>query len=118
MADDRESVIRGFRALADFLEQHPDVPAPYCSTQNVFAKDKEEVARCARTSTWEKDYSQDWFMLRKDFGGSVTLEINISRSEVCRRVVTGTQVIPASPERTVDVVEWVCEESILSPAAV
>ena len=35
-ADERARLIAGFRALADFLQDHPDVPAPYWADVMVF----------------------------------------------------------------------------------
>jgi hypothetical protein len=35
-ADERGRLIAGFRALADFLQDHPDVPAPYWADVYVF----------------------------------------------------------------------------------
>jgi len=52
-------------------------------------------------------------MLVREFGGDVSLHVNAARSTVCRRVVTGTKVIPARPEHTVEEVEWVCEDQSL-----
>ncbi len=109
----RAATIKGFRDLADFLEQHPGVPAPHYSTLNVFCNDRESIAVVARQSSWEKGYNAHWFYLRKEFGEDVTLEINVSRETVCRRVVTGKTIVAATPEREVDVVEWVCEDASL-----
>ena len=110
---DRKAFIQGLRACADFFEQHPTVNTPYCETINVFVGTRDGMAAHARASTWEKVYSDSWFMLCKEFGGGVTLEINTSRETVCRRIVTGTEVVPAQPERVVEKVEWICEDAAL-----
>jgi hypothetical protein len=110
----RDQFIRGLRELADFYEDHPGLEAPSCTeTMNVFVDTKDEIAAVARMATWEKCYTDSWFSLRKQFG-PVALEINTSRSTVCKRVVTGTRRIEATPERIVEEYEWVCDEPLLS----
>jgi hypothetical protein len=37
--NERAALIGGFRALADYLESHPDIPAPIYSTVYVFPSD-------------------------------------------------------------------------------
>ena len=103
----------GLRAMADFLEARPDIEAPGCLTLNLFAHTREELTAIVRNGTWTKSYNDDYMWVRKDFGGGITLEINIARAQVCRRVVIGTKVIPAKPEHHVDVVEWICDEASL-----
>lgn len=115
----RRMFIQGLRDMADFFENHPDLKFPHYSGLNVFVNTREEIAEIARQSTWSKVYAGHWFCLRKQFGSDLTLEINISREEVCRKVVTGTRVVPAMPampatEETVEeVTEWVCDETSL-----
>lgn len=111
--DRRAAFIQALRDCADFYERHPAVEAPYSTTFNVFVATREEMSLHARAATWEKDYSDDWFMLRKTFG-PLTLDINTSRERVCRKVVTGTRTIPAQPERVVEEIEWVCEDALLA----
>ena len=67
----------------------------------------------ARTATWEKVYNGEWFYLRRDFGEDLSLDIATSRDTVCRRVVVGTETVPATPEREVEVVEWVCDDAVV-----
>jgi len=38
-ADERARLIAGFRALADFLQDHPDIPAPHCADVMFFPPD-------------------------------------------------------------------------------
>lgn len=114
-AEQRAALIDGLRQLATFLESRPDVPLPVVSQLNAFV-DKETLAQIARSGKWEKHYIHDWFALRRQFGPAVALDINVPRNEVCRKVVTGTvtvPAVPAQPERVVETIEWVCEESLL-----
>jgi hypothetical protein len=114
MTTRREGYIAGLRALADFLEQHPDMPTPYYDTINIFVPTREEIATIARLTSWEKEYQTTYFVLRKMFGDDLRLEVNIDRGAVCRKVVTGTKTVPAQPEHTIEEYAWVCDEPILS----
>jgi hypothetical protein len=116
-AEHRAAEIRGLRELADFLEQHPAVPIPMLDGQNAFVTSRDELAAIARAGSWEKLWLDQWFVLIRQFSGSVTLHVNAERSTVCRKVVTGTKTLPATPEREVETYEWVCDEpSLLAQA--
>ncbi len=62
-----------------------------------------------------------WFTLRRTFCDDLRFDVSIKRDEVCRKIVIGTKIepateerlIPAQPEREVPVEEWICDESIL-----
>lgn len=110
----RTAFIASLRACADFLDAHPDVEPPTYTTMNVFVQTRAQLAVHARVATWDKIYNGDWFYLRRAFGEDLNLDITIARDEVCRKVVTGTRVVPAQPERTVDEVEWVCDTPTLA----
>jgi hypothetical protein len=113
MSDDRESYIQSLRDLADWLKAHPEVGIPNAGTIfNVFVTDREELARIARMSSWEKQYFDTWYTLRKSFG-VIYFDVNIDREKICKRVVKGTKVIPARAEMEVEDVEWVCEDALL-----
>jgi hypothetical protein len=111
---DRRELIRGIRELATFLEEHPKAPFPVWPQFDVFVK-RGQLRAVAKITSWEKKYYGDWFTLVRTFAGGVSLHVNVSRSEVCRRVVTGTRVEPA---KTVETVEWECgDDSILGGTA-
>lgn len=109
----RAEQIVGLRALASFLEAHADVPMPVLCGMNAFAEDKAQLARVARVAGWTKQYRDTWFTLSREFPGGVELEVNIERGAICRKVVTGTVVVPAQPEHEVEQYEWVCDEPSL-----
>ena len=109
----RETFIDNLRALASWLEAHPAIPVPeqrVCI--NVFDLGKPALQAAARTAAWEKVYVGDFFVLRRTWD-AVRYDLNGDRAAVCRRVVTGTRVVPAQPARTVDMVEWQCDEPLL-----
>lgn len=108
----RAAFVKGLRDCADFLEAHPSVPAPWSAELNVFANGKDAMAVVAREATWDKAYVGDYFALRQQFG-PVRFDVNCNREVVCRKVVRGTHVVPAQPEREVEDVEWECGDSLL-----
>ena len=110
----RAAFIQSLRACADWLEDHPTIRAPRYIDMDVFVDSREDVAAHARVATWEKIYAGQFFYLRKSFGEDLNLDIITARETVCRKVVTGTEIMPAQPEREVEIVEWVCDEGVLS----
>src|SRR6185436_6909693 len=106
----RAAFVQGLRDLAAFIETHPGVQCPRYHTFNVFLNTREEVSQHARQASWEKVYNDHWFSLRKEFGSDIILDVNADRGTVCRRVVTGTRLIPAQEAHVVDEVQWVCDE--------
>lgn len=118
MMEDREitqrvAFINALRDVAHFLETHPAVDVPQYTQFNVWLYTREKMAEQARAASWQKEFSGDYAMLKRQFGGGVSFEVNIERDKVCRRVVVGTETIPAQPAREVEKVEWVCEEALL-----
>lgn len=116
VSQQREGFIRGLRELATFLEAQATVPAPSWATIHIFVDKKEDLARIARVGRWDKVDMGDWFTLSRDFAGSIALEVSIPRAQLCRKVVTGTRLEPAQPERKVEEFMWVCDEPLLTIA--
>ena len=108
--DRRAAFIQSLRDCADFLDRHPSVNVPRYVNLNVFVNTREEIAAHARVTSWEKVYNDTWFYLRKEFGTDLSLDITVQRETVCRKVVTGTRVVPAKPEHEVEDIEWVCDD--------
>ena len=109
---ERQGLIDGLRAFADFLEQTPDAPTPYGSGQyDAFAYTKEQLNefRVAVGGKLDKKATGDYFFLQKTFG-PINYDINIARERICEKIVTGKRIVPAVPEREEDVVEWKCGE--------
>ena len=101
------------RALAAFLESQPDIKVRGGMTLNLFI-DADDLPRYARMTNWMKHYVGNWFALAKDFGNGVTLDINVQREKVCRKIVTGTRIVPAreaEPEHEESITDWVCDET-------
>ena len=106
----RAEFIQSLRNCADWLEQHPGVRAPCYQNMNVFVNTRAEVVAHARAATWEKIYNDTWFYLRHEFGPDLSIDITAERETVCRKVVAGTEIVPAKPEHEVEIVEWVCDD--------
>lgn len=113
-------VIRGYRELADFLEAHQaNLPqgAEYYNVCNngVSCQTAAELANVLRTGgSWKKDFSSVYAFVTREFAGGVRFWAATDRNLVCERIVIGTTVIPAQPERIVDNVEWRCADPMLA----
>lgn len=131
--DQRSEYIAGLRAIADALEQHPDVKLPYHGNTGTFswvtsheADPKAETAKIVRTfgGDWTKRENQGDLMVFVGRIAGVSVDIICDRDTVCTRRVVGTEdrevqmvVTPAVTEtvtETVEVVEWDCG-SLLAP---
>lgn len=134
------------RAVADLLEQHPDLPTPcvfaYSSgtvdvswqiLNDASTKDDQKAAaiaiRRALGGTWRKEAWDNRFDFYQERDG-LNLQILASREQICERIVVGSETVTvpavaAQPEHTEvrEVVEWRCEpllanESDNEPSAV
>ena len=116
--EQRTEWIASARTMLDWLEQHPTYINLYSTLRvDTFVYSKEELAEAARIMRHaDKSVIGDYFTVRKTFGEH-TVDVNAPRTEVCRKVVTGTREIPEQvvPARTEDIVEWVCDEPLLKP---
>lgn len=122
----RIEIIAGLRELADFLESNPEVHPPYVGTMLHVFSDKEEFVGAMRAiGVGKKVYDDTNFIFRKDFRGGVNYSAFIARAQVCEAKVVGTRIIPAVTvpaqpervieERTEDIIEWECMDSLLAP---
>jgi len=107
---------RGLRAIAEWYEAHPDMPVPYANEINVYGvkETREEAARIALAlASCRKEHDGNLFKLVRDFDG-LQLRFVFMRGAVCTRRVIGQRLVPAQPERVIEVVEWDCEPSLLA----
>lgn len=128
--DVRAEYIAGLRALADALEQHPELMLPYTgrlsSPMNVIPlgdEQRPQLTAWARAlpGKREKQERDQYLDLIGAFHG-LGIKVICDRDEVCERVVVGTETVtktvkdPAAlaavPEvevtEEVEVVEWRC----------
>lgn len=116
---------RSLRQLADWYEDHPDLPLPYELEQPLFVflydLSNEEILRVlGKIGSFKKVFDEpdvgDFQALKTI--GSFTLKFHTSRDKVCTPRVVGKRTIPetripAEPEQIIsareeDVVEWDC----------
>ena len=129
----REEYTAGLRALADLLDANPELRLPWTGTEDtavqvcVAGADDPQRALAAWAAALpglkSKEPDETFFNLRGQVG-AVHVEVFAYRSQVCRRVVTGTREVtktvmdPAAPTvevtETVEDVEWVCDEPLLA----
>ena len=110
----RWQIIDDLRALASWLESHPNVPAPYFGNINIFAETKEDFIAIRRAAGMEQKQSYgDWLTFAHKFSDRMELHINIEKHKTCRKVKLGESWLPAEPARLVERYEWVCDEPLL-----
>lgn len=101
---------KSLRELADWYDEHPDVPLPAAANFNAFLDDRDALARVARLiGIAEKGADPNYFFLKKRFG-EISLDFNVARAVACERRVVGVREIPETvvPARTEEIVEWDC----------
>ena len=129
MNEKNAQLLSGLRDLCAFIEanddfefvtgQQPQVELSLATWHLCGSKEEHRAYVCdlaRRVGKAEKRYADEFFWLRHDFNPLVRLVVTSMRDVVCERVVTGREVIPAQaeqvlpaiPERTVEVVTWKC----------
>jgi hypothetical protein len=117
---DRRAWLAGIRELADFIEAHPDLPCPSSGAHLIYCFTKAQLVDIARVRgvRWQKDVREgsEYFSIKTTFTGGHAYEAYVDRVEVCRKVVTGTVVVPATPEHVEETFKWECSrEPLLAP---
>ena len=108
----RAEYVAGVRRFADWMEAHPEVPAPPYVT--VFAWGHLHSATQAATllralGHADKEWQDNYLVIVHDFGG-IELRAVFTRSNVCTRRVIGTEEVAERllPAHTREIVEWDC----------
>ena len=116
----RVQFVADVRAVADFFEQHPEVPLPFMPVDfDIYGvDDPAELATIVRAcGNIVKSTAPEHNLLRLKHKVGEFCQIGVISplNTVCRRVVTGTRVVPSQtlpaltlPERTEEIVEWEC----------
>lgn len=134
---ERDNYVAGLRALADLLDDHPELPLPNTGRSNAFdwwiwdhdvEDPKATLAEIVRLIPGAKNKvvgeaaGSSWFTVEATLRG-LRIDVNANRATVCQRVVTGTrEVVEEVPDpdalaavptvsvtKTVEDFEWVCE---------
>jgi len=110
--DERKQQIADLREVLNWFEKHPEIPLPVTEF-NIYSWDTTEEARTMATAmgTFEKRAQENLFYLTKRFG-TVQVRAVFSRSQVCKRIVTGKRTVPERvevvPAHEEEIVEWDC----------
>ena len=125
MTNQNQGFIDDMQAFIDFVRLHPDMgPMSRFQYFCVHCTDRAELLARTRGVGEVKKEAGEFdgnFNLRKNFG-QVVVGWFTDRSQICERVVTGTKIlpaepekiVPAKPERTIEIVEWICPKSLLA----
>jgi len=110
----RAEFIKGLQEVVDFITSHPTLKITGDARFYIFSDSPEEFSyavRCLGNVT--KEASGGDLVARAAFGPH-TISAFVSQEETCERVVVGTKIIPATEEREVEIVEWICPPSFLN----
>jgi hypothetical protein len=111
----RDEFIASLRRAAEFLEAHPDVPTPFPVCLGWYEQGKAGAAALAKAAgRVSKQHMDDNLWVHFEISDSLKFSYGCGRTAVCERIVVGTEVIPAQPERVVEVVEWHCDKPLLA----
>lgn len=129
---EKETFIKDLRALANLLEER-DFDFSKCDIFDVRiylkCNSEESFKRNARAlGTFDKSWN-DYVNATRKFGEKIHFQVTAEREVVCKKIVTGTriipaqeeriipeEVIPASPEREEEIFEYQCPESFINTA--
>jgi hypothetical protein len=67
------------------------------------------ASKCSLVQGIEKKYRDNSFELKIKLDDDTTVDYTVKREVVCNKVVKGMKVVPATPEREVEDVEWECK---------
>lgn len=98
------------RAIADWYDEHPDMPGPHSLDVSSVPDEKSVAVMVAQAlGTCTKEYTESVLTLARDFGG-IRLRFLFWRTAVCDRRVVGTVEVPeqVTPAYTREIVEWDC----------
>lgn len=124
----RNVYLSGLREFIAWYEARPNMPAPYGSTEALFASScwtpQETAALIREAGSVDKigEKTSDYSHVVKRFPGDCQWRMIIDKEKTCRRVKVSDRVIeavperiiPAEPERVEEVFEWKCDEPLLA----
>ena len=121
----RREYCEGLRALAQFLEEHPELDQPEIYTFQNYVWGKHDFAsKLKLLGACRKVYTEYSVSIFKDFG-PIAYGFYIARDNVCERKVVGKKTVPAREAYSVpavsaheeDIVEWECDSILKEVAA-
>jgi hypothetical protein len=125
----RNEYTTGLRALADLIEQRPELELPAHGKDInpfiIFTHGKETFANAARAlGSAKKTYSEQFIRLTLEISPHFFLQAVDYRASVCEKKVTGkrlvTKLIPSEyrlEEVEEEIIEWECGSILAHPEA-
>lgn len=119
----RVEFISMLRQLADWYEARPNMMAPCVDTFRLYSCTKPEFLALRREAGLSvKDMDGDYVKFTMPLPGDWKFQLYTNKKHTCQRVKVGTQIIkakpevllPAEPEKVIDVYEWQCDEPLLA----
>lgn len=118
--------VADMRALADYLEEHPDlIPAWGTIELSHFFSTEEDTPKgielAKKMGGFEKESGSSYLYLTHAVGIH-KVRVLINHEKLCVKTITGTRTVPAKPAQIIEAVpehveetfEWVCPPSILA----
>ena len=115
----------GLRELADWIEAHPELAAPYSDITIYSLDTKEEAAAVLRAlKPCKKRITDTLFCIERKVG-PINYQFAFNRKSICKARIIGQKTIPehTEPERLIparvvvehveDIIEWDCTEGLL-----
>lgn len=122
---DKSTIVQSLRDLAAYIEARDwschGTSDFSMGTVYLFCEGNEDFAKNARLlGSFTKESGSGYLNLFRNFG-PIRFEVTIPHAKICKRVVVGTRVIPAEPERVIpakpehieELYEWHCPDSVL-----
>jgi hypothetical protein len=127
--------VAALRELADFVERKPfpDTKTSVWRNEPVALFDAPTLsmhvesapefgAICAAIGTFEKDRNEYSTGAIAKLSAGARVSVHTARQNVCKKIVVGTRVVPATEERVIEaepeheeeIVEWECPESFVA----
>ena len=125
---ERQKFAADLRVMADFIEQHEEIPLPNLPCKiDLYNLTPEQAPIIAKAfGSAKKEYLGDsFFVLKKFFSDLVSIEATWNREKVCTKVVVGKKTVarqvPIAYElKNVEeeIIEWRCTDPVLTPKVV
>lgn len=97
------------RLIADFFEQHPELPTPLVPDIIIYAQSKDDALKAARLPGARKSYDDTTLWINVSLSDAVVLKFFTYRQTVCTAKRVEKVLQPAQAERWFEkVVEWDC----------
>lgn len=119
-----QSLIDDLRKFADFVERHDlefsewQLKSTFWQPLNISHESKEELIAATKGLGFLSKVAEGGYFILRKMIGSFKIDFFIHRELVCeavkvKKILPAEPAIEATPEREVEVIEWVCPDSLL-----